>query len=162
MSADLVAKITHGYMKNAEVAISAFSVGVLGAACVRVANELGRGDAKAVKFSIKVLLTSSLVIGVTFWILCLVFGHKLGYLFMDEEAVVKSVSDLSILLAFSVLFNSILPCVLRNPQFHYESKMSGIPSLKWFGVDGEYNVMVIDLLDPSLEDLFNYCNGNSP
>jgi tRNA(Met) C34 N-acetyltransferase TmcA len=30
--------------------------------------------------------------------------------------------------------------------------------LKWFGVDGEYNVMVIDLLGPSLEDVFNQCN----
>jgi casein kinase 1 epsilon len=30
--------------------------------------------------------------------------------------------------------------------------------LKWFGVEGEYNVMVIDLLGPSLEDLFNYCS----
>jgi casein kinase 1 epsilon len=34
----------------------------------------------------------------------------------------------------------------------------GIPQLKWFGVDGEYSIMVIDLLGPSLEDLFNYCN----
>lgn len=33
----------------------------------------------------------------------------------------------------------------------------GVPSLRWFGVEGEYNVMVIDLLGPSLEDLFNYC-----
>ena len=33
-----------------------------------------------------------------------------------------------------------------------------VPHLKWFGVEGEYNVMVIDLLGPSLEDLFNYCN----
>ncbi|CAI0463946.1 unnamed protein product [Linum tenue] len=53
----------------------------------------------------------------------------------------------------------------KTPQLHYESKLymllqggTGIPHLKWFGVEGEYNVMVIDLLGPSLEDLFNYCN----
>ncbi|KAL5215970.1 hypothetical protein ABZP36_007371 [Zizania latifolia] len=53
----------------------------------------------------------------------------------------------------------------RHPQLHYESKLymllqggTGIPHLKWFGVEGEYNVMVIDLLGPSLEDIFNYCN----
>jgi casein kinase 1, epsilon len=34
---------------------------------------------------------------------------------------------------------------------------AGVPHLKWYGVEGEYNVMVIDLLGPSLEDLFNYC-----
>ncbi|KAJ8434841.1 hypothetical protein Cgig2_022120 [Carnegiea gigantea] len=53
----------------------------------------------------------------------------------------------------------------KHPQLHYESKLymllqggTGVPHLKWFGVEGEYNVMVIDLLGPSLEDLFNYCN----
>ncbi|KAK4273030.1 hypothetical protein QN277_021503 [Acacia crassicarpa] len=57
------------------------------------------------------------------------------------------------------------PVKSRHPQLHYESKLymllqggTGIPHLKWFGVEGEYNVMVIDLLGPSLEDLFNYCN----
>ncbi|KAI3681039.1 hypothetical protein L6452_35821 [Arctium lappa] len=35
---------------------------------------------------------------------------------------------------------------------------TGVPHLKWIGVEGEYNAMVIDLLGPSLEDLFNYCN----
>ncbi|THU57530.1 hypothetical protein C4D60_Mb03t04490 [Musa balbisiana] len=52
----------------------------------------------------------------------------------------------------------------KHPQLHYESKLylllqggTGIPHLKWFGVEGDYNVMVIDLLGPSLEDLFNYC-----
>lgn len=33
-----------------------------------------------------------------------------------------------------------------------------MPSLRWYGVEGEYNVMVIDLLGPSLEDLFNFCS----
>ncbi|KAE8681761.1 Casein kinase I isoform epsilon [Hibiscus syriacus] len=55
----------------------------------------------------------------------------------------------------------------RHPQLHYESKLymllqggTGIPHLKWFGVEADYNVMVIDLLGPSLEDLFNYCSRN--
>uniref|UniRef100_A0A7N0UIW1 non-specific serine/threonine protein kinase n=1 Tax=Kalanchoe fedtschenkoi TaxID=63787 RepID=A0A7N0UIW1_KALFE len=53
----------------------------------------------------------------------------------------------------------------KHPQLHYESKVYvllqggiGIPHLKWFGVEADFNVMVIDLLGPSLEDLFNYCN----
>jgi serine/threonine protein kinase len=33
----------------------------------------------------------------------------------------------------------------------------GIPKVHWFGVEGEYSVMVMDMLGPSLEDLFTYC-----
>lgn len=57
------------------------------------------------------------------------------------------------------------PVKTRHPQLQYESKLymllqggTGVPHLKWFGIEGEHNVMVIDLLGPSLEDLFNYCN----
>ncbi|KAI5593870.1 hypothetical protein POPTR_003G043500v4 [Populus trichocarpa] len=53
----------------------------------------------------------------------------------------------------------------RHPQLLYESKLykmlqggTGIPNVKWFGVEGDYNVLVMDLLGPSLEDLFNFCN----
>jgi serine/threonine protein kinase len=35
--------------------------------------------------------------------------------------------------------------------------VDGIPDVKWFGSEGDYNVLVIDLLGPSMEDLFNYC-----
>ena len=36
--------------------------------------------------------------------------------------------------------------------------IDGIPTFKWFGFfEGKYNVLVIDLLGPSLEDLFNSC-----
>ncbi|XP_076950486.1 protein DETOXIFICATION 24-like [Bidens hawaiensis] len=111
-----------GYMANAEVAISAFSIclnvnawefmislGFLGAACVRVANELGRGNAKAAKFAIKVLLGTSIAIGTFFFVLCLVFGRRIAYLFTADERVADTVSELSILLSFSVLLNSIYP-----------------------------------------------------
>ncbi|KAL9264349.1 Casein kinase 1-like protein [Drosera capensis] len=57
------------------------------------------------------------------------------------------------------------PVKTKHPQLHYESKLyvllqggTGIPHLKWYGVESEYNIMVIDLLGPSLEDLFNYCS----
>ena len=53
----------------------------------------------------------------------------------------------------------------RHPQLLYESKLYkilgggvGIPNLHWYGVEGDYNVMVIDLLGPSVEDLFSFCN----
>ncbi|XP_021900073.1 casein kinase 1-like protein 3 [Carica papaya] len=52
----------------------------------------------------------------------------------------------------------------KHPQLLYEAKLynilqggSGIPGIKWSGVDGEDNVLVLDLLGPSLEDLFVYC-----
>ncbi|KAA8519022.1 hypothetical protein F0562_016204 [Nyssa sinensis] len=111
-----------GYMKNAEVAISAFSIclnvsgwefmvclGFLGAACVRVSNELGRGNAKAVKFAIKVVLSTSVIIGLFFFILCLVFGHNIAYLFTSSEEVAETVATLSVPLAFTLLLNSIQP-----------------------------------------------------
>lgn len=34
----------------------------------------------------------------------------------------------------------------------------GIPIIKWCGTEGDYNVLVMELLGPSLEDLFNFCN----
>jgi len=33
----------------------------------------------------------------------------------------------------------------------------GIPYIRWYGVEGSYNVLVMDLLGYSLEDLFNRC-----
>uniref|UniRef100_A0A0R3RYM1 non-specific serine/threonine protein kinase n=1 Tax=Elaeophora elaphi TaxID=1147741 RepID=A0A0R3RYM1_9BILA len=59
-----------------------------------------------------------------------------------------------------------LECVkTKHPQLHIEARLYklmsggiGIPQVKWCGYEGEYNVMVMELLGPSLEDLFNFCS----
>ncbi|KAJ8423734.1 hypothetical protein Cgig2_013676 [Carnegiea gigantea] len=39
-----------------------------------------------------------------------------------------------------------------------EIYLAGIPNIRWFGVEGDYTVLVMDLIGPSLEDLFNFCS----
>ncbi|CAG9333436.1 unnamed protein product [Blepharisma stoltei] len=53
----------------------------------------------------------------------------------------------------------------KNPQLIYESKIykllygqRGIAKLHWCGVEGDNNVLVLDLLGLSLEELFRSCN----
>lgn len=53
----------------------------------------------------------------------------------------------------------------RHPQLMYEYKLYkvliggvGIPHIRYFGQERNYNVLVMDLLGPSLEDLFNFCS----
>jgi serine/threonine protein kinase len=50
------------------------------------------------------------------------------------------------------------------PQLLIESKIyrilqggSGIPRILWFGSELNFNILVLELLGPSLEDLFTYC-----
>jgi casein kinase 1/casein kinase 1 epsilon len=58
----------------------------------------------------------------------------------------------------------------KHPQLFYEAKLyqyllkdpgvvdKCIPNIWYCGTEGEHNIMVMDLLGPSLEDLFNVCN----
>ena len=57
------------------------------------------------------------------------------------------------------------PIKSRSPQLFYESKLytilaSGIciPRSYWYGSESNYNVLVMELMGKSLEDLFNLCN----
>jgi serine/threonine protein kinase len=50
------------------------------------------------------------------------------------------------------------------PQLLLESKIyrilqggSGIPRILWYGSESNYNILILELLGPSLEDLFTYC-----
>ncbi|KAJ2079761.1 serine/threonine protein kinase [Coemansia sp. RSA 988] len=75
-----------------------------------------------------------------------------------------------IFLAVNVVTNEevavkLEPVKARHPQLEYENRIYkalaggvGIPFIRYFGVEHDYNAMIIDLLGPSLEDLFNFCN----
>ncbi|KAB0396053.1 hypothetical protein E2I00_012934, partial [Balaenoptera physalus] len=47
---------------------------------------------------------------------------------------------------------------VRGRQADAGSLAVGIPTIRWCGAEGDYNVMVMELLGPSLEDLFNFCS----
>lgn len=54
----------------------------------------------------------------------------------------------------------------KYPQLIYEAKIlhalqgsSGIPTLLWFGQEGDYNILVMDLLGQNLEELFILCSN---
>lgn len=111
-----------GFMKNATISVAAFSIclnitawvlmlslGFLTAASVRVSNELGRGNAAAAKFAIKVVFGTSLSIGTVFFIIFLSLGKVISYAFTSSIEVAEVVSGLSFLLALTILLNSIQP-----------------------------------------------------
>ncbi|KDR72790.1 hypothetical protein GALMADRAFT_142524 [Galerina marginata CBS 339.88] len=57
------------------------------------------------------------------------------------------------------------PAMAKHSPLKQESKIyktlmggTGVPWIMWSGRQGDYNVMIIDLLGPSLEDLFKRCN----
>lgn len=76
---------------------------------VRVSNELGRGSSKAAKFSIMMIVLTSLAIGFVLFLFFLLFRGRLAYIFTESRQVAAAVADLSPLLAFSILLNSIQP-----------------------------------------------------
>ncbi|XP_058518038.1 casein kinase I-like [Ochotona princeps] len=52
-----------------------------------------------------------------------------------------------------------------HSQLLYESKVYrilqggvGIPHMRWYGQEKDYNALVLDLLGPSLQDLFTFCS----
>ena len=76
---------------------------------VRVANELGAGNGKGAKFATIVAVTQSIVIGLFFWLLLIFFHSEIAYVFTTSPPVLEAVHQLSILLAFTVLLNSVQP-----------------------------------------------------
>ncbi|XP_052201654.1 protein DETOXIFICATION 27-like isoform X6 [Diospyros lotus] len=95
--------IVSGIMTRAEVAISALSI------WVRVANELGAGNAEGAKFASIVSTFTSLLVGIFFWVLIIACPDNLAMIFTSNTSVIRMVNELALLLAFTILLNCIQP-----------------------------------------------------
>jgi MATE family multidrug resistance protein len=74
-----------------------------------VANELGAGNGKGARFATIVATLTSLVIGLFFWVLVMGLHDKFALIFTSSAVVLDAVNNLAILLAFTILLNSIQP-----------------------------------------------------
>ncbi|XP_027127603.1 protein DETOXIFICATION 40-like [Coffea arabica] len=111
-----------GLLPNPELALDALSicttisgwvfmvsVGFNAAASVRVSNELGAGHPKSAAFSVVIVNVISFIICVIAAIVILALRRVLSYAFTEGEVVADAVSDLSPLLALTLVLNGIQP-----------------------------------------------------
>ncbi|PIA51984.1 hypothetical protein AQUCO_01000095v1 [Aquilegia coerulea] len=114
--------IISGILSSSEVALDALSIcisiftwesmvvlGFFAATGVRVANELGAGNGKAAKFATIVSAVTSLIVGLVFWFVIIVFRNQVALIFTASPLVLTAVNKLSVILAFTILLNSIQP-----------------------------------------------------
>ncbi|KAJ8533199.1 hypothetical protein K7X08_016088 [Anisodus acutangulus] len=85
------------------------SIGFNAAISVRVSNELGAGNARLAKFSVIVVSLTSTIIGAACMIVVLATREYFLYLFTNSEAVANETKKLAMLLAWTVLLNSLQP-----------------------------------------------------
>ncbi|KAF7141270.1 hypothetical protein RHSIM_Rhsim06G0076100 [Rhododendron simsii] len=76
---------------------------------VRVANELGAGNAKAARFATIVSVVQSTIIGLFFCALIMMLHRQIALIFTSSTDVLDAVDSLSLLLAITILLNSIQP-----------------------------------------------------
>lgn len=82
---------------------------------MRVSNELGAGNARLAKFSVKVVSVTSISIGVICMAVVFATRDYFPYLFTTSEAVANETTRLAILLGITVLLNSLQPVLSGKP-----------------------------------------------
>nr|CAB3499083.1 unnamed protein product [Digitaria exilis] len=85
------------------------AVGFNAAASVRVSNELGAGNPKSAAFSVVVVTVFSLIASVIISVIILLCRDYLSYIFTEGEDVSRAVSQLTPLLALTLILNGIQP-----------------------------------------------------
>lgn len=111
-----------GLLENPEVALDSLSicmtilgwvymisVGFNAAASVRISNELGAGHPKSSAFAVIVVTSCSFIISLICAVIVLALRHVISYAFTGGTTVANAVSELTPLLAISLVLNGVQP-----------------------------------------------------
>ncbi|KAL5730781.1 Protein DETOXIFICATION 40 [Ranunculus cassubicifolius] len=111
-----------GLLKDPEIALDSLSVcmtisgwiymiavGFNAAASVRVSNELGARNPKSAAFSVIVVTGLSCLISIIIGVIVIALRHVISYAFTEGEVVADAVSELTPLLAITLILNGIQP-----------------------------------------------------
>ncbi|XP_059066511.1 protein DETOXIFICATION 33-like [Cryptomeria japonica] len=111
-----------GHLKNATIEVDALSIcmnlntweamifiGFNGAISVRVSIELGAGRPKAAKFSVIIVVLTSLSIGLICMGIILATKNEFAILFTSSKVVMETVSNMAMLLGVTMVLNSVQP-----------------------------------------------------
>ncbi|XP_020581113.1 protein DETOXIFICATION 35-like isoform X2 [Phalaenopsis equestris] len=120
----MVLVVLTGHLKNAEIAIGSISIcmningwegmifiGIYAAISVRVSNELGSGRPRATKYTVVVVVVTSLVIGLFFMCVILAARDYFPVLFTSDKEMQKAVTRIAYLLGITMVLNSIQPVI---------------------------------------------------
>ena len=83
------------------------------------------------------------------------FTKVRNLIILDHDAAVDLETNEEVAIKFE-------PIKTKFPQLYYEAKLykifdaPGIPKMYYFGQEGDWNILIMDLLGPNLEDLFEY------
>ncbi|KAG6505824.1 hypothetical protein ZIOFF_038190 [Zingiber officinale] len=84
-------------------------LGLSNAASVRIGNELGAAHPRVAKFSVLVVVTTSLILSLIISVLVLVLRTPLSTLYTSSSEVIAAVVNLTPLLSISIFLNGVQP-----------------------------------------------------
>lgn len=81
---------------------------------MRVSNELGAGHPKSTAFAVFTVTSTSFIVALIFAIVVFANRHTISYTFTGGKAVATAFSDLTPLLAASIVLNGVQPVLSGN------------------------------------------------
>ncbi|KAH7520479.1 hypothetical protein FEM48_Zijuj08G0148200 [Ziziphus jujuba var. spinosa] len=133
-----------GNLENAKIEVDALSIcmsingwemmiplGFFAGTGVRVANELGAGNGRGAKFAVIVSVTTSIIIGLFFWLLIMIFHNELALMFSTSKPVLKEGIWAGMIFGGTAVQTVILAIITMRCEWEKEAEKANVRVRKW-------------------------------